>query len=159
MEARRAATAERVSGVMSTLDALKGRYAGEALAAVANNPTQARERLEFAATALARAGEAVGAGDRSQAALAVRAAEEALGQTDTLLAAVGQVGTDLDAARAAVDALLVEVEAEVAQGRAAGEGAGAELAAAVAGAPTRRQGYGRSDRSDHRPAGGAAPAA
>ncbi len=133
LEARRAATAERVSGVMSTLDALKGRYAGEALAAVANNPTQARERLEFAATALARAGEAVGAGDRSQAALAVRAAEEALGQTDTLLAAVGQVGTDLDAARAAVDALLVEVEAEVAQGRAAGEGAGAELAAAVAG--------------------------
>lgn len=132
LDARRTATAGRRPAVESTLDGLRQRYTGEALAAVDHNPAQARERLEFAAAALARAGTDAAAGQRSPAALSVRAAEEALGQADTLLAAVEQVGRDLAAARSAVDALLAEVEAEVAQGRSADATAGPELDAAVA---------------------------
>ncbi len=81
-------------------------------------------------------GTALGGG-RAEAALAVRAAEQAVDQAQQLVAAVHRAGTDLDAARAAIDALLTEVQAEVTAGRAAvaagGGGAGlAELAAAVA---------------------------
>jgi uncharacterized membrane protein YgcG len=133
LQARRSALTDRLSTSSSTLEDLRGRYADQALAAVATNPRHAAERLDFAAAALTRAEQAVARQDRSQAALAVRAAEEALGQADTLLAAIGRVADDLEAARVAVDALLVEVEGEVAAGKAAGAGDGkGALAAAVA---------------------------
>jgi hypothetical protein len=72
----------------------------------------------------------------AEAALAVRAAEQAVDQAEQLVAAVHQGATDLDAARTAVDALFTEVRSEVATGRAAltagGDPTGlADLAAAV----------------------------
>jgi hypothetical protein len=117
-----------------------------------------------AATPGAPAGDAAGGagpaggvapgGGRAEAALAIRAAEQAVDQAEQLVAAIHRAGTDLDAARAAVDALLTEVEAEVTAGRAAlaagslpagplpagpvtgagGGGSRADLAAAVAAA-------------------------
>jgi uncharacterized membrane protein YgcG len=129
---RRAALAARVPAAESTVDGLRQRYVGEGIATVAGNPAQARERLGFAAAALTRAGEAVAGGRRAEAALAVRAAEEALGQVDTLLAAVDQAGRDLDAARTAVDALLAEVESEITATRSSGPDTDGTLAAAAA---------------------------
>lgn len=76
-------------------------------------------------------------GNRAEAALAVRAAEQAVDQAEQLVAAVHQAGTDLAAARQAADALVTEVEAEVAAGRAALVAGGTVppgLAAAVTGA-------------------------
>jgi uncharacterized membrane protein YgcG len=136
---RRAAAQQRLPAAESALTDLRGRYAGEALAAVSGNVTQARERLEFAGSALDRAAGSVANGQRPAAALAVRAAEEALSQAGTLLDAVDRVGADLTAARAAVDTLLVEVEADLAAARTAAAGGtpqveGAALTAAISGA-------------------------
>ncbi|GAA3338328.1 hypothetical protein GCM10020358_18030 [Amorphoplanes nipponensis] len=76
-------------------------------------------------------------GSRAEAALAVRAAEQAVGQAEQLVAAVQRAGSDLSTARAAADALIAELDAEIAAGRAALAGGGAVppgLAAAVTGA-------------------------
>lgn len=76
-------------------------------------------------------------GDRAEAALAVRAAEQAVDQAEQLAAAVHQAGTDLAAARQAADALILEVEAELAAGRATlagGDTPPPGLSPAVAGA-------------------------
>jgi len=111
------------------------RYTGPAVATVAANPAQARERLGFATTALARASSAVAAGRRPEAALAVRAAEEAVRQAETLVDGVDRAGADLVAARAAADSLLTEIDAEVVAARAAPQDPdGALAAAATAGA-------------------------
>jgi uncharacterized membrane protein YgcG len=131
LSSRRDAIEARVPTAQSTVDGLRQRYVGQGVATVAGNPAQARERLGFATAALTRAGEAVTGGQRPDAALAVRAAEEALGQADKLLAAVDQAGKDLDAARSAVDALLAEVESEVSAARAAGPDTEGSLAAAA----------------------------
>ena len=58
-------------------------------------------------------------GTRAEAALAVRAAEQAVGQAEQLVAAVHRAATDLDAARSAADALIAELDVEIAAGRAA----------------------------------------
>jgi TPM domain len=58
-------------------------------------------------------------GDRAEAALAVRAAEQALDQAEQLVAAVHRAGTDLAAAHHSADALIAEVEAEIAAGQTA----------------------------------------
>jgi uncharacterized membrane protein YgcG len=135
---RRAATQARLPGAVAELDGLRARFAGQALTAVASNTDQARERLTFAATALQRANDEKVAGHRPAAALAVRGAEQALDQADTLMAAIAKVGADLSSARDAVPSLLVEVESDLAAARAAqGSDAPPEvkgaLAAAVAG--------------------------
>lgn len=76
-------------------------------------------------------------GSRAEAALAVRAAEQAVDQAEQLISAIHQAATDLATARKAADALVMEVEAEVAAGRAAQAGGGPvppALPGAVAGA-------------------------
>ncbi len=73
-----------------------------------------------AAAGAAAAGGAAGGGvggARAEAALAVRAAEQAVTQAEQLLAAVRRAATDLQAARAAADALLAEVEGEIVTAR------------------------------------------
>ncbi|MBU2668826.1 TPM domain-containing protein [Actinoplanes bogorensis] len=122
-------------------------YSGGAVTAIATNLDQARERLSFAASALEKAraelsgtgGSApsdVPGGDRAEAALAVRAAEQAIDQAEQLVAAVGRAATDLPAARAAAEALIAEITGEIAAGQAALNGGGAApagLAAAISG--------------------------
>ena len=76
-------------------------------------------------------------GGRAEAALAVRAAEQAVGQAEQLVAAVRRAGADLINARTAADALIAELDAEIAAGRAALAGGTAVppgLGAAVTGA-------------------------
>ncbi len=55
-------------------------YAPEALATVADNPEQARQRIAFADEQLAAAQTAIGAGNGGEAAVGIRAAEEAISQ-------------------------------------------------------------------------------
>jgi uncharacterized membrane protein YgcG len=129
LDKRHAAAQARLPAAGSALQALQQRYAGATVAAVAGNAEQARERLAFATSALTRAGDAVGRGERSEAALAVRAAEQAIDQVEQLLDGIDRAGADLDAARAGVDALLTEVEADLTAARTA-------LVDAAAGAPT-----------------------
>lgn len=128
---RRAALEARIPAASAALDAVRGRYVGPVATAIAGNVDQARQRLEFAGAVTGQATEAVAAGDRPRAALAVRAAEEALGQAQTLLDAVERGRTDLDTARTGIDALVAEVESDLAAARAAQPGTPA-LAAAIA---------------------------
>ncbi|MCY1142969.1 TPM domain-containing protein [Actinoplanes sp. Pm04-4] len=81
-------------------------------------------------------GAGVPGGDRAEAALAVRAAEQAVDQADQLVAAVARAAADLPAARSAADALINEITGEIAAGRAALTGntvAPAGLTAAITG--------------------------
>ncbi|GFJ82627.1 hypothetical protein [Phytohabitans houttuyneae] len=119
---RRAAVEARIPAAGAALDAVRGRYVGPVATAIAGNVDQARQRLEFAGSVAGQATEAVTAGDRPRAALAVRAAEEALGQAETLLDAVERGRSDLDAARSGIDALVAEVESDLAAARAAQPG-------------------------------------
>lgn len=136
---RRAAIEARIPAATEALDAVRASYVGPAATAIAGNVSQARQRLEFAGSVTREATAAVTAGERPRAALAVRAAEEALDQAATLLDAVERGRTDLDAARAGVDALVSEVESDLAAARAAQPGTAGQptagpLAAAITGA-------------------------
>lgn len=89
------AAEEKVAEAEQTLVRLHSSYAESALAEVGDNAVQARERLEFVQTAEDKARTSWDAGDRSTAALAVRAAEEALDQVRTLTEAVRRSETTL----------------------------------------------------------------
>ncbi|MFI7541611.1 TPM domain-containing protein [Actinoplanes sp. NPDC049599] len=164
VERRRAAVEAALPAAAQTLQDLTLRYAGPTVTALSGNLDQARERLQFAGdavnrarVALATAGgpstatpaggspvagaggavEVVPGGGRAEAALAVRAAEQAVGQAEQLVAAIQRTGADLTSARTAADALLAELQAEIAAGRTALAGGGAVpagLGAAVTGA-------------------------
>ncbi|MET0425295.1 MAG: TPM domain-containing protein [Actinoplanes sp.] len=137
LDRRRATTAAALPGATATATELLSRWSGGAVGAIAGNADQARERLTFAADALGRARTALTGGDKAEAALSVRAAEQAVDQADQLVAAVARAAVDLPAARATADALTAEVTAEIAAGRAVLDGGGAVpagLGAAVAGA-------------------------
>ncbi|WP_250001111.1 TPM domain-containing protein [Actinoplanes sp. M2I2] len=193
VDRRRTAIEAALPAAEATIQQLSARYSGGTVTAIAANVDQARERLAFAATALARAREAIGSagppsatsiaaapatgatgapaagagagngsgvgtggspgtgvaagaprgsgpdvpgGDRAEAALAVRAAEQAVDQADQLITAVGRAAADLPAARAAADALINEITGEIAAGRATLAGnavAPTGLTAAIAG--------------------------
>jgi hypothetical protein len=132
--ARGAAEAEaRLAAEKETLARLQGAYAESAVKHVADNVTQAQERLAFVENASATAREKLGAGQTSPAAVAVRAAEEALHQARVLLEAIGKAATALDDARAKVEAALADTRGDLAQARAvAGQGQHPELAGPIA---------------------------
>jgi hypothetical protein len=75
-------------------------------------------------------------GSRAEAALAVRAAEQAVDQAEQLIGAIHRAATDLNAARAAADALMTEIGTEITAGRSAmaGRGATPGLSEAIASA-------------------------
>ncbi|MDO4239956.1 TPM domain-containing protein, partial [Micrococcus sp.] len=117
-----------------TLVDLHARYAESALAEVNDNAVQARERLEFVTTAEAKARTALDAGDRSTAALAVRAAEQSLGQVRTLTEAVAKAGGTLGTLTANVQTGISQSEQDLAEAEALlAAGRSPELAGPVGG--------------------------
>ncbi|WP_434741866.1 TPM domain-containing protein [Micromonospora sp. SH-82] len=115
---RRADLDQRAGRAEATMTSLHRRYTDSALSTVAGDVTEARERLAFAAATLDEAGAAAREQALPRAALGVRTAEEALGQVETLLDGIERLDGDLTAAREAADALLAELDTEIAQGRA-----------------------------------------
>ena len=75
----------------SPLTELRNKYAESALVQVADNISQAKDRLEFVQNASTTARDKLGAGEGSLAAVAVRAAEESLHQTNVLIDAINKV--------------------------------------------------------------------
>ncbi|MGX5772593.1 TPM domain-containing protein [Microbacterium trichothecenolyticum] len=98
----------------SRLQSLQTAYAPEALATVVDNPDQARQRLAFADEQLAAAQAAIGAGDGGEAAVGIRAAEEAVGQATLLENAVDKLATDLAEGERSASALVTELESDIA---------------------------------------------
>ena len=131
VEAARAQVADALEAAASDLAQLETRYAPEALATVADNPSQAQARIAFADEQLALARQAIDADDGSEAAVAIRAAEEAVGQADLLEKAIGTLATHLDDGGRNALALIAELENDIAAASALPDADG-RLAAVIA---------------------------
>ncbi|UVJ38367.1 TPM domain-containing protein [Arthrobacter sp. CJ23] len=117
-----------------SLGELRAKYADSALTQVADNITQAKERLAFVQNATSTAQEKLAAGENSLAAVAVRAAEESLHQTNVLIDAISKVAGSLDEARKSLENAVVDTSQDLAQARAMIQsGEHPELAGPVAG--------------------------
>lgn len=85
-----AAAQTSLAAAESTLAALTQQYSDTAVEPVRDNVAQARERLDFVATAATEADAKLAAGDTAAAAVAVKAAEESLLQCGVLLEAIAK---------------------------------------------------------------------
>ena len=119
---RLGALESRVPGVEATLAGLTATYAGSAVASVVDNVQQSGERITFAKGEVAEGNREVEAGNRGKAAVAIRGAEEAVGQADQLLDAIDRLGTDLADADDKIRAAIPDVVEDISAARAlAGE--------------------------------------
>jgi hypothetical protein len=124
----------KIASAEQSLSTLRSKYAESALTQVSDNILQAKERLAFVQNATATAQQKLGEGEGSLAAVAVRAAEESLHQTNVLLDAISKVSSNLDEARSGLEAAVVDTSQDLAQARAMIQsGAHPELAGPVAG--------------------------
>ncbi len=98
----------------SRLTALQQSYAPEAIATVADNPEQTRQRLAFADEQIGIAQRALSAGDGATAAVSIRAAEDAVAQAQQLEDAIGALGETLSAGERDAAALIADVEQDLA---------------------------------------------
>lgn len=123
----------KINTAEQSLIELRSKYAESALTQVSDNILQAKERLAFVQNATATAQQKLGEGEGSLAAVAVRAAEESLHQTNVLLDAIAKVSSNLDEARNSLEGAVVDTSQDLAQARAMIQsGAHPELAGPVA---------------------------
>ncbi|WP_430295646.1 TPM domain-containing protein [Sinomonas sp. B1-1] len=123
----------RLVAAEAELGQLRAKYADSALKHVADNITQAKERLAFVENASSTARQKLADGETSPAAVAVRAAEEALHQARVLLDAIDKAASSLDDARTSLDAALADTQGDLAQAKAlAGSGQHPELTGPIA---------------------------
>jgi TPM domain len=112
---------------------LQQRYADSAVAPVRDNGTEAQARLAAAEQEVAEAREQLAAGQAGAAVGDIRAAEDAVAQTATLLDAVGRLAADLDAAAERVTDVRAETEKDLAEARALiASGSGGDLRPQIA---------------------------
>ena len=114
VEDERVKAAAAVEAADVALAALGARYAPEAFATVSDNPDQARARLEFATEQLAEAQRDVAAGRGGEAAVGIRAAEDAVDQARLLERAIDDLATNLAEAERQAAALVSELETDLA---------------------------------------------
>src|SRR4051794_26388194 len=99
------------------LQELQQRYARSAWSSVADNVTEARSRIDLAEQAVAHGRSELDEGRPAGAVPAIRAAEDALAQSRTLLEAVGRVGQELAEVRARFEEVYAETERDIAEAR------------------------------------------
>jgi hypothetical protein len=112
------AAGSRLDQSVTTMQTLGSQYADSALAAVAANPEQAKERLDFARASLADARQDLAASDASGAAVSLVASEEAAAQAGQLLDAVDRLAADLEQAATGVQAAMTETAQDLAEAKA-----------------------------------------
>ncbi|MDQ1083356.1 MULTISPECIES: TPM domain-containing protein [Microbacterium] len=111
---RHGAASGALTAAETALARLRERFTDDALAPVADNPAQAHERLELATSQQEAAQTALGAGRAGEAAVAIRAAQAAIAQAETLERAITSLGTDLADAEQRASALAAEIEGDLA---------------------------------------------
>lgn len=119
----------------AALDRLGTLYSPSAFGAVADNISEAQARLDFARQEAKEAEDLLGT-QRSQAILALRAGEEALGQARGLLESIHHAETDLGKMAASLDNALILADRDVAQAQElarSGAGSSSQLSGAAAG--------------------------
>ncbi len=138
----------RVPEAEATLADLRRDYEPSALASIEGNPAEAGARLAFARQAVEQGRAALARRSRrGEAADAVRAAEEAVGQARQLLDAIARAGRDLADAVARLPEVLADARADLEAARAETERDPA-LAGPVARAQTTLDDAGRRAASD-----------
>jgi uncharacterized membrane protein YgcG len=113
---------ERVRGRLAEVTSAEKRlhgYAAELTDAVADNVEAAKEKLGAVEAGLASGRQALETGDRALSAVAARAAEDALEDADSLLAAVEHLADSLDETAARLRAELVAAARDVEAAQAA----------------------------------------
>ncbi len=134
LEQRAQELRDPVSEAERRLVDLHAKYADSALVEVNDNATDARERLEFISSAVAKARQSMEQDDVSTAALAIRAGEEAAAQVITLVEAVGKAGDHLDRTMENVQVGVRQTAQDLAQAQAlVRAGQHPELAGPIAG--------------------------
>lgn len=148
VEAAARAAEDAIAPAAQRLQALGAQYAASALAAVADNPEQARARIGFARDAIGEARAAIERGERGAAAVDIRAAEEASDQARLLSSAIERLAVDLADADRAAAAGVDDLDADVRTARGLPDAALAGLADRVeAEAAAIRAELGRAGRS------------
>ncbi|WP_336647896.1 TPM domain-containing protein [Microbacterium sp. MMO-10] len=130
LKAHREAAATAVAAAPAALQTLSAVYDPTALQTVAGNPAEAASRLELADANIASAGDLIAQGKRGEAAFAIRTGEEGVLQAAQLAGAITTLQADLAAAEAQSQALIANLEQDLAG--AAALPASPELNAAVA---------------------------
>ena len=100
------------------LSELAASFHPDAIATVADNAEQARERIAFADAALASARTSLAAGKTSEAAVSIRGAEDAVTQALQLERAIDTLARDLRQAAATARSVMAGLEADIATARA-----------------------------------------
>lgn len=136
VQEQRAQAAASIDAAEQQLRTLATMYAPEALSTLADNPAQARQRISFADEQLAAAQAAIGEGKGGEAAVGIRAAEEAVGQAALLEQAIVTLARDFAAGEQSAAVLITELEADIAAASALPDPDG-RVAAAIA--STRQQ--------------------
>lgn len=129
--ARRETVSAALAAAQEELQRLRARFADDALSPVADNPAQARSRLDLAAGQETEAEAALSAGRTGEAAVAIRAAQAAVAQADTLEQAVSTLGAALDDAARRAGALVAEIEGDLVAAQALRDPDGRVAAAAA----------------------------
>ncbi|WP_237185819.1 TPM domain-containing protein [Rothia nasimurium] len=130
-----ASAAPLFPAAQASLDRLGTLYSPSAFGAVADNISEAQARLDFARQEATEAEELL-TSQRSQAILALRAGEEALGQARGLLESIHHAETDLGKMAASLDNALILADRDVAQAQElarSGAGSSSQLSGAAAG--------------------------
>jgi len=112
--AHRAQAEAAVAAAPAALQQLAAVYDASALSTVAENPAQARSRLQLADASIAEADAKLAAGERGPAAFAIRTAEEGIVQARQLADAIGVLGANLAAAEEQARALMADLEGDLA---------------------------------------------
>ncbi|WP_337007085.1 MULTISPECIES: TPM domain-containing protein [unclassified Microbacterium] len=134
---------ERVRGERAALDpvlaaadpalaALTTTYAPAALSTVADNPAQARERADLADRSIDAATQALAAGRSGEAAFAIRTAEQSVAQAAQLAQAVTTLNAEFAAIETQAQALVAELQGDLAAAQQLPDADGTIAAAASA---------------------------
>jgi hypothetical protein len=103
-----------VPTAQTTLTTLSATYTPEALASVIKNPDQVTALVAGAREHVTQGKAALDRDDRNIAVAEARAAQNALGQADTLLQAVAHAGANLAAAAGKIDAGITSITSDIA---------------------------------------------
>ncbi|GAB3600849.1 hypothetical protein GCM10027408_30040 [Microbacterium tumbae] len=114
LRTRRVQSQQIIAAAPGALASLAQTYDAAALSTVAENATQAQDRLALADREIAEAETALAANATGEAAFSIRTAEQALAQGEQLTAAVATLGADLAKIEDQAKALIAELEADLA---------------------------------------------
>jgi hypothetical protein len=115
-DADRARLSAQADAADAALVSLRTRYGDEATRGSSDDLAQARSLLAFAQQALMRAG-AAAAGKAGEGAVALRGAQQALGQAGTLLAGITAAPGEFEAAKRRLDATVADTRSDADQAR------------------------------------------